>query len=101
MVASEGFEPPQSEAQQIYSLLPLTTRPTARAHEATAMNPCRVCLRLEPAMGVEPATFRLQIGCSTVELRRRIESSLERELSQSPILGTGIQRADPYLSPHR
>jgi hypothetical protein len=26
---------------------------------------------LEPAMGVEPATFRLQIGCSTVELRRR------------------------------
>jgi hypothetical protein len=33
--------------------------------------PRPIDLSLEPAMGLEPATFRLQIGCSTIELRRQ------------------------------
>ena len=85
MVGREGFEPPYREAGQIYSLLPLTTRPPARAQKET--NHLRRSPResarlpfdpsiphfLEPAKGFEPATFRLQIGCSTVELRRRCD----------------------------
>src|SRR5262249_8125355 len=75
------------------SLLPLTTRPPARAlkdrrfRESLTRLLCRSRPRvrsLEPAMGVEPATFRLQIGCSTVELRRR---RLAPGPSQSPYIG--------------
>ena len=36
---------------------------------------------LEPAKGFEPATFRLQIGCSTVELRRRCDSEGRRSIA--------------------
>ena len=41
------------------------TEPRSRLLRASAI------ASLEPAMGLEPATFRLQIGCSTIELRRR------------------------------
>jgi hypothetical protein len=46
-------------------------------------------------MGLEPATFRLQIGCSTIELRR--QQFLRGLWSPSP--QAGIQRPDP--SPER
>jgi hypothetical protein len=96
LVGREGFEPPYREAGQIYSLLPLTTRPPARAQEkqkpsirfsprdprAIRTRQPRTSIRsLEPAKGFEPATFRLQIGCSTVELRRRCDSEGRRPIA--------------------
>ena len=48
---------------------------------------------LEPAMGVEPATFRLQIGCSTVELRR--QSRLRELLPGSGLLPAFKERTGP------
>ena len=45
-------------------------------------------------MGLEPATFRLQIGCSTLSYAG---DDLLRDLVPEPL--AGIQRADP--SPER
>ncbi len=53
VVEGAGFEPTKRVARQIYSLLPLTTRPSLRGS-----------LRMEPRRGLEPLTYRLQIGCA-------------------------------------
>ena len=59
--------------RQIYSLLPLTTRPFARNPKLNPDSkikknfqiPCFLPLKTEPARGFEPPTRWLQISCST------------------------------------
>ena len=57
MVGRDGFEPPYL-SEQIYSLSPLTTRP-----------PTHIGSRV----GLEPTTYRLTAGCSTIELSRNTD----------------------------
>ena len=54
-VGGEGFEPPKGVARQIYSLMQLSTLPSARAPELP--------------VGIEPTTYGLQNRCTTVVLR--------------------------------
>ncbi len=61
MVDGEGFEPPKRVARQIYSLLPLTTRPSVHVEDLPSRN---IAFVLEPGRGLEPLTYRLQIGCA-------------------------------------
>ena len=51
-------------SEQIYSLSPLTTRPSARVCFAWHSR-CWTKFKREPKMGLEPATCWLQISCST------------------------------------
>src|SRR5688572_27502701 len=65
VVGRAGFEPTKRGARQIYSLLPLTTRPSP---PGPGLSP-GICPQsgpsvLEPERGLEPLTYRLQIGCA-------------------------------------
>ena len=61
VVERGGFEPPKREARQIYSLLPLTTRPPLHGWRSAR---AAGIFMLEPKRGLEPLTYRLQIGCA-------------------------------------
>src|SRR5262245_53494800 len=73
----EGFEPPNAEGGQIYSLVQLTTLPPAR--ESPRLRPAGsavvVANHFGPgklAEGFEPTTRGLQNRCSTPELREPV-----------------------------
>src|SRR5262245_21404921 len=54
-----GIRTPEDVCRQIYSLMPLATRPPARVHPTRTKLP----------VGVEPTTSGLQNRCSAIELR--------------------------------
>ena len=76
-VGSVGFEPTKGCPQLIYSQSPLATWLTTRENrcrsesETVSGTIALAHLQLEPTMGIEPITYHLQGGCSTIELRRR------------------------------
>src|SRR6478609_7481058 len=96
MVGREGFEPPYREAGQIYSLLPLTTRPPARAREKNETSlalapsgPCSLWSRRRD-LNPQPSDYKsdaLPLSYAGDEVVRRARGS-----SGSP---AGLQRADP------
>ena len=78
-MGGEGFEPPKECLQLIYSQSPLATWVTAPIDRTVAGSQARCSTKdqsarqpvTEPTMGIEPITYHLQGGCSTIELRRR------------------------------
>ena len=64
VVGRAGFEPAKRGARQIYSLLPLTTRPSPHGHALRGKDRVATESVLEPERGLEPLTCRLQIGCA-------------------------------------
>src|SRR6476659_4110946 len=95
MVGREGFEPPYRDAGQIYSLLPLTTRPPARAREKNETSlalapsgPCSLWSRRRD-LNPQPSDYKsdaLPLSYAGDESERR---------RYSPVLPAGLQRADP------
>ena len=65
------------------SLEPTETKPRLPASTGPRRRPF-----LEPAVGLEPATFRLQIGCSTFELRRRKRPAFKEHTRPIPTART-------------
>ena len=55
---------PCRHSQQIYSLSPLTTRPSPRFKNKAHLIRCTL-FSLKPAKGIEPSTCWLQVSCST------------------------------------
>src|SRR5919199_5373415 len=74
-------------SRQIYSLLPLAARahPRARLGARAPKRPVMVAnaanFSTEPGKGFEPPTCRLQGGCSTAELPRRVFSALSPKMA--------------------
>ena len=86
VVERGGFEPPKREARQIYSLLPLTTRPSL--HAVTTAHAAGVVV-LEPERGLEPLTGRLQIDCAANCATRAGSRNLKTDSNTKTIRGSG------------
>jgi hypothetical protein len=69
VAARLGVEPRQNESESF--VLPLHHRAVEKQRRVRTPKRKLQSVRLEPAMGFEPATACLQNRCSTVELRRR------------------------------
>ncbi len=91
VVERAGFEPTKREARQIYSLLPLTTRPSLHgADPQAARAPSRSASVLEPRRGLEPLTYCLQNSCAAnCATRARVKSTLQESNTKT------IRRSGP------